>query len=307
MLNSATSSSIFSLDGKHLGICLAFCSIQARIAKDRTVKLKGTTAPLSPTVCSNLGHLEQIVQGHVWSGLECLWGWRFHSLSRQQPMAVLDHLYLDRISFISTCAYCLLSFNWVALSYNSVDISTAPSCRRTSFGGACRCPCIPKHLHREIAATVMQDFSPQQFPEGSSTFWLNRINNSFDTIDIAQDEQCADGVGAKSITTQEQCESPRVLEHFLCSQRVSGERKTKWASGTGVPVWGRRPSAGHLHPTLGAGGSAECGGAGSVFFSPHPLPEVCRKVKLSLICQERMKWSLRLPKHSETLWEESAT
>lgn len=40
-------------------------------------------------------------------------------------------------------------------------------------------------------------------------------------------------------------------------------------------MWGR--DAGHLHPTLGAGRSAECGGAGLVFFSPHPLPEVCHK------------------------------
>lgn len=38
------------------------------------------------------------------------------------------------------------------------------------------------------------------------------------------------------------------------------------------------------------------------------LPILCLKftikVEVSLICQERIKWSLRLPKHSETLWEE---
>lgn len=244
------------------------------MAKHRTGELEGTSGPLSPTLCSNLGHLEQIVQGHVWSGLGCLWGWRFHSHSRQ-PVPVFDHLYLEFPLFQHV--HIASVHNWVALSYNSVDDTTAPSTRTTSFGGAWGCPCSPKKPATEIAATVMWDFSPQQFPEGSSAFWWNWINNSFDTIDITQDELSADGVGARSITTQEQCDSPWVLKLFLCSQRVGRERKTKWASGTGVTI----------HPCVGQ----ETCWTLAPHFGSRRLCRVWRS-RLSILPTPSFAWSL---------------
>jgi len=102
VLHSATASSNFSLwlqTPGNMSCILLYIRVQthrtAWVRRDHWTTLSNPPALIWV-------QLEQVVQGYVWSGSECLRGWRLHNLSGQ-PVSIWRPIFKWHLLYVSVC------------------------------------------------------------------------------------------------------------------------------------------------------------------------------------------------------------